>query len=78
LGDGRSTLSSSAFTNTFPGIIDFSTGGTLLAVGAPIPVSHLTTMTLGQFLQIYNQQIAGIQAKLTPIPPKGGPYTTTG
>ena len=78
LGDGRSTLSSSAFTNIFPGIVDFSTGGTVLPVGAPIPVSHLTTMTLGQFLQIYNQQIAGIQAKLTPIPPKSGPYTTTG
>ena len=30
LGDGRTTLAASAFTNTVPGIINFSTGGTLL------------------------------------------------
>jgi len=78
VGDGRSTLSSQAFTNIFPGIIDFSAGGAPLAVGAPVPIQHLTTMTLGQFLQIYNQQIAGIQQKLTPIPPTSGPFTTTG
>jgi hypothetical protein len=77
VGDGRATLSSQAFTNIFPGIINLGTGQPL-PVGAPIPVGALTTMTLRQFDQIYQQQIGGITAKLAPTPPTSGPFTVTG
>jgi hypothetical protein len=77
-GDGRTTLSASAFTNTFPGILDLSLGGAPLAVGAPLPINALTTMTLGQFIQITDAQLPGIEAKLTPIPPASGPYSVSG
>jgi hypothetical protein len=77
VGDGRATLSSQAFTNIFPGIINLGTQ-TLLPVGAPIPVGALTTMTLRQFDQIYQQQIGAITAKIAPTPPTSGPYTVTG
>ena len=75
VGDGRSTLSSLAFTNTFAGIIS---NGKALPVGSPIPVGQFTNLTLGQFNQIYNQQIASIDSKLAPIPPSSGAFTTTG
>jgi Carboxypeptidase regulatory-like domain len=78
VGDGRATLSSQAFTNIFPGILNFSAGGAPLPVGAPIPVGALTTMTLRQFDQIYQQQIGAITAKVAPPPPTSGPYTVTG
>jgi hypothetical protein len=90
VGDGRSTLSSSAFTNTFAGIIALGVVNpnapcpipgvpcVPLPVGAPIPVGALTNMTLGQFQQIYNQQIGGILTRLTPPPPTSGPFTTSG
>jgi hypothetical protein len=77
VGDGRATLSSQAFTNIFPGIINLGTGQ-LVPVGAPIPVGALTTMSLRQFDQIYQQQIGAITAKLAPTPPTSGPYTVTG
>ena len=77
VGDGRATLTSQAFTNIFPGIVNLGTGAPI-AVGAPIPVGALTTMTLGQFDQIYKQQIGAITAKLAPTPPTSGPFTTTG
>lgn len=77
VGDGRATLSSQAFTNTFPGIINLGTGQPL-KIGDPIPVGALTTMTLRQFDQIYQSQIGAITAKLAPTPPKSGPYTVTG
>ena len=35
LGDGRTTLAASAFTNIFPGILNLSAGGAPLAQGAP-------------------------------------------
>jgi hypothetical protein len=75
VGDGRTTLSSSAFTNEFPGIVE---NGVPLPIGAPIPVGTFTNMTLGQFNQIYNDQIGLITSKLAPIPPSSGPYTVTG
>jgi hypothetical protein len=78
VGDGRATLSSQAFTNIFPGILNFSAGGAPLPVGAPIPVGALTTMTLRQFDQIYQQQIGAITAKVAPPPPTSGAYTVTG
>jgi hypothetical protein len=77
VGDGRATLSTQAFTNIFPGIINLGTQQ-LLPVGAPIPVGALTTMTLRQFDQIYQQQIGAITAKLAPTPPTSGAYTVTG
>jgi hypothetical protein len=78
LGDGRSTLAASAFTNMFPGIINLSAGGAPLAVGAPLPVNALTNMTLGQFIQIMNAQLPGITARLAPTPPSSGPYSVSG
>ena len=71
-GDGRATISSQAFTNIYPGIINLGTGQ-VLPVGAPIPIGALTSMTLGEFNNIYNSQIGAIQAKLTP-----GSSTATG
>jgi len=76
LGDGRTTLAATAFTNTIPGIINFNTG-TLLQVGAPLPLG-LTTMTLGQFIGIVNAQLPGLEARLAPTPPASGPYTVSG
>ncbi|MBI1787290.1 MAG: TonB-dependent receptor [Acidobacteria bacterium] len=66
VGNGRIQFPSSGFVNTIPGIINFSTGGTLVPVGANLPYGQLTTMTLGQFLQIYNQQIGAINQALAP------------
>jgi hypothetical protein len=80
-GDGRTTLAASAFTNTFPGILELGVGPTgvaPLAVGASLPINTLTTMTLGQFIQIMNQQLPGIEAQLAPIPPAGGAYSVSG
>jgi hypothetical protein len=77
LGDGRATLSSLAFTNTFPGILVASFTQPL-PIGAPIPVGNVTNMTLNQFNQIYNSQIGVINAKLSPTPPTSGAFTTTG
>jgi Carboxypeptidase regulatory-like domain len=78
VGDGRATLTSQAFTNTIPGIINLLTGQPL-PVGTPIPTLALTTMTLGQFMQIYNQEIGAVTAALAPpVPPSGAPYTVSG
>ncbi|HLG96013.1 MAG TPA: carboxypeptidase regulatory-like domain-containing protein [Bryobacteraceae bacterium] len=77
LGDGRVTLSPSSFTNEFPGIVNFSAGGAPLPVGAPIPISALTNMTVGQFMQILQDQLPRIQSLFPPNPPRSGPYTTT-
>ena len=77
VGDGRATLTSQAFTNIFPNISNISTGKAI-AIGDPIPVGALTTMTLGQFNQIYRQQIGSITQKLAPKPPTSGPFTVTG
>ena len=75
LGDGRSTLSSQAFTNIYPGII---ANGAPVAIGAPIPVGAITNMTLRQFDNIFNLQKDVITAKLSPIPPTSGPFTVSG
>ncbi|HEY7389161.1 MAG TPA: carboxypeptidase-like regulatory domain-containing protein [Bryobacteraceae bacterium] len=76
-GDGRTTLAGSAFSNTFPGIINFSTRG-LLPVGAPLPLNTLTSMTFGQFLQIVNQQLPALQQQLAPAPPASGSFPVAG
>ncbi|HYL35705.1 MAG TPA: carboxypeptidase-like regulatory domain-containing protein [Bryobacteraceae bacterium] len=76
-GDGRTTLAASAFTNTIPGIIDIFKQKQV-PIGAPLPLGTLTTMTLGQFLQVVNQEVPALQEKLTPIPPKSGPFSVSG
>ena len=71
-------LPSTLFTNTFPGIIQQGPGGTLvpLAVGAPLPIQTFTSLTLGQFLQIYNQQYPSLSARVNSAHPlTTGPYT---
>ena len=48
LGDGRTTLAASAFTNTIPGI---SIQHGCAAAGGSASSARLTTMTLGQFIR---------------------------
>ena len=77
LGDGRQTLSVSAFQNIFPNI--FVAGSSApLAIGAPIPLNAVMNLTLGQFIQIMNQQLPNLQQRLFPPPPTSGPYTVSG
>ncbi len=78
LGDGRTTLAASAFVNTIPGILNLSAGGTPIPLGSSLPISALTTMTLGQFLSIVNAQLPGLEAKLAPTPPASGPFSVSG
>jgi hypothetical protein len=66
IGNGRVQYPSSGFKNIFPGIVNISTGGTPVAVGAAVPSGALINMTLGQFIQIYQAQIGGIAAALAP------------
>ncbi len=79
VGNGRVQYPTTAFTNIFPGIVNvgatvtnyLKTGSlapVLVPVGAQLPASAVTTLTLGQFTQIYNQELPGIAASLaTPI-----------
>ncbi len=62
VGNGRQQVPSTALTNIFPGILNFSTGGTPVPVGAPLP-QGLLNLTTAQFLQIYSQQIPAINAR---------------
>src|SRR5579862_4880347 len=71
VGNGRVQYPTNDFINIFQGIVNVgataATGKTVLVpVGAQIPANALTTLTLGQFMQIYNQQIGGIAASLAP------------
>jgi hypothetical protein len=66
VGNGRLQVPHTSFVNIFPGIINLSTG-LPVPVGAPLPASgQLTNLTVGQFMEIYNQQIAALQAQLAP------------
>jgi len=77
-GSGRTTLSAGSLTNIFPNIVNLSTGAPL-NIGDPLPLNTLTNMTLGQFIQIYNQQLPALTAQLAPNNPQtSGPYTVTG
>jgi hypothetical protein len=74
-GSARNTLSASAFTNTIPGIINFSAGGIPIPVGAPLPINALTNMTVGQFMGIVNSELPTVTALLSPSnPPTSGPF----
>lgn len=68
VGNGRIQYPSSGLKNIFPGILYLNGQGavTPVAVGDPLPYSQLTNLTLGQFLQIYDQQFPGLQAALAP------------
>jgi hypothetical protein len=65
VGNGRVQFPTSGFVNPFPGILNFSLGGTPIPVGAPLQ-NGLTNMTLGQFIQILNQQGPAATAALAP------------
>ncbi len=78
-GDGRSTLAASAFTNIYPGIVNFATGGTPLPIGANLSLNALYNMTVGQFVNLVNQELPAIQAQLAPANPQtSGPYSVSG
>jgi hypothetical protein len=66
VGNGRLQVPHTSFTNIFPGIVNLNTGQPV-AIGAPLPASgQVTNMTVGQFMQIYNAQVAAVQAQLAP------------
>ena len=68
LGNGRQTLPATALTNIFPNIVNLANGQPL-PMGAALPLNTLTNMTLGQFIQIYNQQIPQLTQLFAPTPP---------
>src|SRR5665213_555241 len=79
-GDGRVQLSASALTNIFPNqYYNSPTGVVPLAIGAPLPLNALSTITLGEFNQILAQQAPLLQAQLLS---RGlitqGPYSVSG
>ena len=78
LGDGRITLAASAFTNIFPGKYVLTTAGVKpVNIGDPLPVNQLSNITFGEFIQIINQEVPALQAKLFGSTPKSGPFTVT-
>ncbi|PWU05121.1 MAG: hypothetical protein C5B51_15380 [Terriglobia bacterium] len=79
VGDGRITLAASAFTNIFPNIYVLGPSGAQpLALGAPLPVNAVSNLTFGQFIQIMNQQVPAIEARLFANPVTHGAYSTSG
>ena len=77
VGNGPVPLPSSVFTNIFPNIIEQGPNGTFpaLPIGAQIPTTTFTNLTLNQFMQIYNQQYPAINARFIPATPiTSGPY----
>ena len=69
VGNGRLQVPHTSFVNIFPGIINLNTGQPV-PIGAALPASgQVTNLTVGQFMQIYNAQIAAIQAQLSPTNP---------
>jgi hypothetical protein len=89
-GSARNTLSASAFTNNIPGpfggsgVLVIGVAGTcpipglpcaVLPIGAPLPLGGLTTMTVGQFLNLVNQELPAVSAILSPNnPQRSGPF----
>lgn len=69
LGNGRVQFPNSGLVNIYPGIVNISQGGTPVAVGAALPFGQLTNMTMGQFIQLYKQQIGAVNASLAPKNP---------
>ena len=77
VGDGRTTLSAQSFTNIFPNIVNLQSGAPI-PVGSNLSLGTLTNLTLGQFIQIYNQQIGGLQQKYGTLTQTSGPIAVTG
>ncbi len=47
----------------------------VLPLGAPLPLGGLTTMTVGQFVNLVNQELPSVQAVLSPQnPQRSGPF----
>jgi hypothetical protein len=89
LGNGRSILTSNAFTNIFPNIACFSgvcngvtgnSSGVPLPVGANLPLSGITNLTLNQYLEIASLQLPALLQKFNAYGPyqTSGPYTYSG
>jgi hypothetical protein len=77
VGNGPLVAPSTLFTNIFPGIIEQGPNGTfpVLPIGAQIPTSVFTNLTLQQFLEIYNQQYTAINSRFELSSPiRSGPY----
>ncbi len=71
VGNGRTQYPTTNIINTFPNIINVgvtaATGKvTLVPQGSPLPTNAILSLTLGQFMQLYNAQIPGIAASLAP------------
>ncbi|HYL39155.1 MAG TPA: TonB-dependent receptor [Bryobacteraceae bacterium] len=80
VGNGRPRMPGTLFLNAFPGIVMQSGQGQFvpLSIGAPLPTATFTNLTLGQFLQIYNQQYPALSALLSPASPQtSGPVTVS-
>jgi hypothetical protein len=74
-GSARSTLAASAFTNIYPGILNFNLGGAPIPIGAALPLSALTNMTIGQFMNLVSQELPSVTAILAPPnPPRSGAF----
>lgn len=90
-GTDRVTLAASAFTNDisgpFAGSGVLQIGGStatcpipglpcsILPIGAPLPLSALTTMTVGQFVNLVNTELPSVLAVLAPTnAPTSGPF----
>jgi len=66
VGNGRAQVPHTRFTNIFPGLIILNTGQPV-PVNTPLPAAGvLTNLTIGQFMQIYNQQVAALRQTLAP------------
>ncbi len=65
-GSARNTLAASAFTNIYPGI---TSNGVPLPIGATLPLNAFTNMTVGQFVNLVNQQLPSVAAVLSPDNP---------
>lgn len=71
VGNGRAKLPASLFTNIFPGIVEQTPQGLVpLPVGALLPTSTFTNLTLSQAIQIYNQEIPTIDELVSPANPQ--------
>jgi hypothetical protein len=81
VGDGRTTLSAQSYTNIFPGINAFNNaaaGPTPIPVGTNFSLNQLTNLTLGQWIQIYNQQTPALQQRFGTLTQTSGPITVSG
>jgi len=78
VGDTRTTLEANALTNTFPGIINYSTFQPV-PIGAPLPINQASNLTLGQMISLYNAQIGALTQKFSPSSvPTSGAYSVSG